>query len=102
MQPRAAVCGLQRRARRLPGSAVRYEVSGQNVPVPRTGDLEADVTTLMAELAARLEGEIRKAPEQYFWFHRRWKTRPPAELSPSEAGMAEAVSAPADPEPDDA
>ena len=89
-------------ARRLPGSTVRYEVSGQNVPVPRSGDLEADVATLTAELAARLEGEIRKAPEQYFWFHRRWKTTPPAEHSMSEAGMAQAVSAPADPEPDDA
>lgn len=87
-------------ARRLPGPAVRYEVSGQNVPVPRTGDLEADVTALTAELAARLEGEIRKAPEQYFWFHRRWKTRPPEELPTSPAGMAQAVSAPADPEPD--
>lgn len=89
-------------ARRLPGSAVRYEVSGQNVPVPRTGDLEADVAVLTAELAARLEGEIRKAPEQYFWFHRRWKSKPPAEQNPKSAGMAQAVSAPADPEPDDA
>jgi KDO2-lipid IV(A) lauroyltransferase len=84
-------------ARRLPGPTVRYEVAGQNVPVPRTGDLEADVTALTAELAARLEGEIRKAPEQYFWFHRRWKTQPPAELYPSAAGMAQAVSAAADP-----
>lgn len=89
-------------ARRLPGSAVRYEVSGQNVPVPRTGDLEADVTALTAELAARLEGEIRKAPEQYFWFHRRWKTQPKPEQIPNLAGMAEAISAPADPDPDDA
>lgn len=26
-----------------------------------------------------LEKEIRKYPEQYFWVHRRWKTRPPEE-----------------------
>ena len=26
-----------------------------------------------------LEREIRRAPEQYFWQHRRWKTRPPEE-----------------------
>jgi len=26
----------------------------------------------------RLEKEIRMAPEQYFWFHKRWKTRPPS------------------------
>ncbi len=26
---------------------------------------------------ARLEAEVRERPAQYFWFHRRWKTRPP-------------------------
>jgi KDO2-lipid IV(A) lauroyltransferase len=89
-------------ARRLPGAEVRYEVSGHGVPVVRTGDLEADTTALTAALAARLEAEIRKAPEQYFWFHRRWKTRPPAEQPSSETGTLEAVSAPADLDPDDA
>ncbi|HEX9938542.1 MAG TPA: lysophospholipid acyltransferase family protein [Longimicrobium sp.] len=89
-------------ARRLPGAGVRYEVSGQRVPVARTGDLEADVRALTAELAARLEGEIRKAPEQYFWFHRRWKTKPPADLSAPDGGMGTVDSAPADTDPDDA
>jgi len=89
-------------ARRLPGAEVRYEVSGHGIPVVRTGDLEADVTALTAALAARLEAEVRKAPEQYFWFHRRWKTRPSAEQSSSETGTVQAVSAPADLDPDDA
>jgi len=89
-------------ARRLPGPGVRYEVSGQRVPVVRTGDAEADIQALTAELAARLEGEIRKAPEQYFWFHRRWKTRPPAELFAARAGRADTDSAPADTDPEDA
>jgi KDO2-lipid IV(A) lauroyltransferase len=88
-------------ARRLPGGAVRYEVSGGPVPVELTGDQEADVTALTARLAAALEAEIRKAPEQYFWFHRRWKTSPPAEQPSSETGTDQAVSAPpADPDPD--
>ncbi len=28
---------------------------------------------------SEMEKEIRKYPEQYFWVHRRWKTRPPEE-----------------------
>jgi len=31
---------------------------------------------LTREWVALLEAEIRGRPEQYFWFHRRWKTRP--------------------------
>lgn len=63
-------------ARRLPGKDVRYEIAGERVDVTRTGDLETDVTSLTAELALRLEKQIRIEPEQYFWFHKRWKTRP--------------------------
>jgi KDO2-lipid IV(A) lauroyltransferase len=89
-------------ARRLPGPEVRYLVEGHRVPVQRTGDLEADVQALTAALAARLEHEVRAAPEQYFWFHRRWKTAPAAEPSEAEMGTAGAASAPADLDPDDA
>lgn len=63
-------------ARRLPGGDVRYEVAGERVPFTPGGVLDDDVAALTTELAARLEGQIRKAPEQYFWFHRRWKTQP--------------------------
>lgn len=63
-------------ARRLPGSDVRYEIIGRRVEYERTGDLDRDVLSLTTELAARLEKEVRVAPEQYFWFHKRWKTRP--------------------------
>ena len=63
-------------ARRLPGEDVRYEIIGRRVEYERTGDLDRDVLSLTTELAARLEKEVRVAPEQYFWFHKRWKTRP--------------------------
>lgn len=75
-------------ARRLPGPGVRYEVSGSRVEVPRTGDLDADVRTLTERLTARLEAEIRVAPEQYFWFHRRWKSAPGGEQPMAGEGMA--------------
>ena len=79
-------------ARRLPGPGVRYEVSGQPVDVERTGDLEADVHAFTTRLAAALEGEIRKAPEQYFWFHRRWKSKPRGE--PGTGGRGTGASVP--------
>jgi KDO2-lipid IV(A) lauroyltransferase len=63
-------------ARRLPGGAARYVVAGQQIVTERTGELETDVKVLTTALVARLEAEIREAPEQYFWFHRRWKTKP--------------------------
>lgn len=79
-------------ARRLPGPGVKYEVAGTRVPVVRTGDLDADVRSLTAELAARLEASIRQAPEQYFWFHRRWKSKPRGELGAFGQGMSGADS----------
>lgn len=40
-------------------------------------DLEADVR----RMNAFIEERIREAPEQYFWAHKRFKTRPPGEPS---------------------
>ncbi|HEX6040756.1 lysophospholipid acyltransferase family protein [Longimicrobium sp.] len=82
-------------ARRLPGAGVRYEVQGTRVPVARTGDLEADIQALTAELAARLESHIREAPEQYFWFHRRWKSKPPPEPETAQQGISRQDGGPA-------
>ena len=42
-------------------------------------DEETAVARLTEIHVGRLEAAIRKAPEQYFWLHRRWKTRPPGE-----------------------
>ena len=42
-----------------------------------SGDVEAD-TALMNQ---RLQAEIDRMPEQYYWVHRRFKTRPPGEAS---------------------
>ncbi len=66
---------------RLPGPELAYKGTMERIQVERTGDLEADVRRLTAELAARLEAAIRTAPEQYFWFHRRWKSSPSEELA---------------------
>ena len=43
-----------------------------------TDDLEADVR----RMNAFIEERVRESPEQYFWAHKRFKTRPPGEPSP--------------------
>ncbi len=63
-------------ARRMPGEEIAYEVTGERVSFEPTGVLDDDVRALTAELAWRLERQVRIAPEQYFWFHKRWKTKP--------------------------
>jgi Kdo2-lipid IVA lauroyltransferase/acyltransferase len=69
-------------ARRLPGPDTRYEVIGERVEYERSDDLEGDVHKLTAELALRLERQIRVDPAQYFWFHKRWKSAPPVDDTP--------------------
>ncbi|MCG6956065.1 MAG: lysophospholipid acyltransferase family protein [Gemmatimonadetes bacterium] len=64
---------------RLPGSEARYRVTLRPLPVQATDDLDADVTRVTAAHTAALEEAVRAVPEQYFWQHRRWKTRPPEE-----------------------
>jgi Kdo2-lipid IVA lauroyltransferase/acyltransferase len=43
-----------------------------------SGDLEADVR----RMNAFIEERVREMPEQYFWAHKRFKTRPPGEPNP--------------------
>jgi KDO2-lipid IV(A) lauroyltransferase len=60
---------------------------------PDTGDRERDVLAFMQDLNDRLERFVRAHPEQWYWLHRRWKTRPEpdaprpaaAELTPTDA-----------------
>ncbi len=49
---------------------------------PDTGDRERDVLAFMQDLNDRLERWIRVYPDRWYWLHRRWKTRPPAEKAP--------------------
>lgn len=52
----------------------RYHLKFQDVP---TGDNGAEpVSTITQRFTSLLEREIRSYPEQYFWFHRRWKIKP--------------------------
>ncbi|HSW84882.1 MAG TPA: lipid A biosynthesis acyltransferase, partial [Usitatibacter sp.] len=57
------------------GYVVRFYPEWKDYP---TGDIEADVR----RMNAFIEDRVREMPEQYFWAHKRFKTRPPGEPSP--------------------
>lgn len=54
----------------------RYRGVLEPIAVAPTGDTEADVRAITARYAAALEALVRRYPEQYFWQHKRWATRP--------------------------
>ncbi len=53
----------------------RIRSHGHYVPVS-TGNEAADIETAMTEVNKRLEEIIRLYPEQWLWFHDRWKSSP--------------------------
>ena len=57
------------------GYVVRFYPQWRDYP---SGDVEADVR----RMNAFIEDRVREMPEQYFWAHKRFKTRPPGEPSP--------------------
>jgi KDO2-lipid IV(A) lauroyltransferase len=57
------------------GPRHRIEVLPE-VEMVSTGDREADVVTNTQRCSAVVESMIRRYPEQWIWFHKRWKTRP--------------------------
>ena len=46
------------------------------VELVRTGDREADVLANTQRCTAVIEEMLRRHPDQWIWFHKRWKTRP--------------------------
>ncbi|RMF08295.1 MAG: hypothetical protein D6762_05865 [Candidatus Neomarinimicrobiota bacterium] len=50
-----------------------FRVRFQPLPIGR----QASVPDIVQAYTSCLEAAIRPHPEQYFWFHRRWKTKPP-------------------------
>lgn len=68
----------------LPGFMLWEEASksyvlhfGEQIPLLRSGDDDADVVANSALFTSVIESWIRRYPDQWLWVHRRWKTRPP-------------------------
>jgi Kdo2-lipid IVA lauroyltransferase/acyltransferase len=61
----------------------RYRIMiGKEVDLIRTGDKLKDVEENTALFTSIIERSVREHPEQYFWFHKRWKTRNYCPLPP--------------------
>lgn len=55
----------------------RYRVVfGDEVPLLKTGDKIKDTEENTALFTQIIEKYVRQYPDQWFWFHKRWKTRP--------------------------
>lgn len=86
--PAATVTALPRLARitgaRVVPCVVRQEGAGYVVRfLPAWEDFPGkDVESDTRRMNAFIEEQVRQMPEQYFWLHRRFKTRPPGEPSP--------------------
>lgn len=79
--PGPAKLALKFRTPMVVAAAIRtgpgqFKVLIQEVPI-KDDDTVENLTQRHVKI---LEGFIRQYPEQYFWIHRRWKTRPPWEL----------------------
>lgn len=70
----------------LPDDPGRYRVRLHPLSPPDTGNPDEDVRLLTRAYMGTLEEMIREAPEQYFWLHRRWKTRPVTVPEPASRG----------------
>jgi KDO2-lipid IV(A) lauroyltransferase len=49
------------------------------VELVRTGDRDADVVANTQRCTGVIEDVIRRRPDQWIWFHKRWRTRPVGE-----------------------
>jgi KDO2-lipid IV(A) lauroyltransferase len=66
-------------ARRI-GDAFRYELECSDIIMPEEWRDQPDpLFYITARFNRAIEQMIRRAPEQYLWVHRRWKSRPPHE-----------------------
>jgi KDO2-lipid IV(A) lauroyltransferase len=64
----------------------QYEIRVNRIIEPgEWSDRPDPLEWITQEYTRALEDLVREAPEQYLWIHRRWKSRPKAELAAAAA-----------------
>lgn len=58
---------------------MKYKGFVKRIHYQISGDEKEDMASIAQSISSELEDVIRQSPDQYFWFNRRWKTRPPEE-----------------------
>ena len=77
------------------GASTRHAVLAlPRVPLVESGDRERDVLVNTQRFTLVIEALVRRFPEQWFWFHQRWRCRPAGEVGAPGA----APGLPSDPE----
>lgn len=76
-----ALLALKTQAPVVPIFLVREESGfsvkiGPEVPLIKTGDKRKDIEANTQQYNDVIEAFVRRYPDQWFWVHRRWKTRP--------------------------
>ena len=67
---------------RQPDGTYRVEILPEIDTTP-TGDADADIHRIMADITRVIEDMVRRYPDQWLWLHDRWRVPPPAGLDPS-------------------
>ncbi|MFM8474744.1 MAG: lysophospholipid acyltransferase family protein, partial [Planctomycetaceae bacterium] len=75
---------------------VRFCLTTEAILDPQDFQSANAVEQLTQRFTTALESLIRRAPEQYFWVHRRWKTAPGPRRRKRDANAAAAPAAVAD------
>jgi KDO2-lipid IV(A) lauroyltransferase len=57
----------------------KYRLHFEPVPWIEGDDPEEEIILNTAHFNRLIEDQVRRYPDQWFWVHRRWKTRPPGE-----------------------
>lgn len=80
--PVIALLALRYRVPVIPGFIIRTGFDthtlylGPEVEIQRTGDTQKDIAENTRHFNTIIEQFVRQYPDQWFWIHNRWKTRP--------------------------